>query len=37
MSEAAFSYARATWSRERGVQLMAEALEALGLPLQRPA
>jgi GT2 family glycosyltransferase len=37
MSSAAFAYARATWSRERGLALMAEALERLELPLQRPS
>jgi GT2 family glycosyltransferase len=37
MSEAAFSYAARTWSRARGLQLMAEALQQLDLPLRLPA
>jgi glycosyltransferase involved in cell wall biosynthesis len=32
LSEAAHSYARSTWSRERGLELMAEALQRLQLP-----
>ena len=34
MSEAAFSYAGRTWSRDRGLQLMAEALQRLDLPIR---
>jgi GT2 family glycosyltransferase len=34
MSEAAHRYARSTWSRERGLELMAEALQRLHLPVQ---
>ena len=36
MSQAAFVYARQHWSVDQGLGLMAEALERLGLPLQRP-
>jgi glycosyltransferase involved in cell wall biosynthesis len=36
MGAAAFAYARATWSRERGLALMADALTRLQLPHQRP-
>ncbi len=36
MSQAAFIYARQHWSVDQGLLLMAEALERLGLPLQRP-
>ncbi|SBO44338.1 glycosyltransferase [Cyanobium sp. NIES-981] len=36
MSQAAFRYARTTWSRERGIAMMAEALERLGLA-QKPS
>jgi hypothetical protein len=35
-SAAAHRYARATWSRERGLDLMAAALERLHLPVQQP-
>ncbi|KEF41546.1 MAG: glycosyltransferase [Cyanobium sp. CACIAM 14] len=35
MSTAAFTYARATWSRERGLELMADAMARLQLPHQR--
>ena len=34
MSEAAHRYASSTWSRERGLELMAEALQRLQLPVQ---
>ncbi|MEA5444026.1 glycosyltransferase [Cyanobium gracile UHCC 0281] len=37
MGAAAFAYARATWSRERGLALMADALTRLQLPHQVPA
>ena len=37
MSTAAFHYARATWSPERGQALMAEALHRLALPVREPA
>jgi hypothetical protein len=37
MSEAAFTYARHTWSRERGQILMAQAFDRLGLPIRQPA
>ena len=37
MSEAAHAYARHTWSRSRGLQLMAEALQRLDLPHNPPA
>jgi hypothetical protein len=36
MSEASFRYARDTWSRERGLSLMADALQRLQLPTQLP-
>jgi hypothetical protein len=35
-SEAAHRYARSTWSRQRGLELMAAALERLHLPLTLP-
>jgi hypothetical protein len=35
-SDAAHRYARSTWSRQRGLALMAAALERLHLPVQRP-
>jgi hypothetical protein len=35
-SEAAHRFARATWSRQRGLELMAAALERLHLPLTLP-
>jgi glycosyltransferase involved in cell wall biosynthesis len=34
---AALAYARTTWSRERGLALMADALARLDLPHRRPA
>jgi glycosyltransferase involved in cell wall biosynthesis len=37
MSEAAHRYARTTWSRQRGLERMAEALQRLQLPAQLPA
>jgi hypothetical protein len=36
MSEASHRYARDTWSRERGLNLMADALQRLHLPIHRP-
>ncbi len=36
MAAAAFTYARATWSRERGLDLMADALDRLDLPHGHP-
>jgi len=36
MSEASHRYARDTWSRERGLSLMATALQRLNLPIHRP-
>jgi hypothetical protein len=35
-SAAAHSYARTAWSRQRGLELMAAALERLHLPLSLP-
>ena len=37
MGDAAHRYARSTWSRERGLALMANALQRLRLPLSQPA
>ncbi|KAF0652689.1 glycosyltransferase [Cyanobium sp. Copco_Reservoir_LC18] len=37
MGAAAFAYARATWSRDNGLALMADALDRLQLPHRRPA
>jgi hypothetical protein len=37
MSAAAHRYAKATWSRERGLALMAQALQRLNLPVRSPA
>ena len=37
MSAAAHRYARTTWSRQRGLERMAEALQRLQLPAQLPA
>lgn len=37
MAAAAFGYASATWSRESGLALMADALARLDLPHRRPA
>jgi GT2 family glycosyltransferase len=37
MSNAAFAYARTTWSRERGCAQMADAFARLQLPLREPA
>jgi GT2 family glycosyltransferase len=37
MSAAAHRYAKATWSRERGLELMAQALQRLNLPVRSPA